>query len=97
MFPSLYGLMDVWLGRDKKRRVGLHLMVKLALYKLWRKRSASELPSEYGAILGCCLSGFKKANGKPDKGLNRLFCIIMLESMYMIWKLRCERTIAWCC
>jgi len=64
--------------------------------ELWRKRSASDLPSEYGAILGSCLSGFKKANGKPDKGLNRLFRIIMSESVYMIWKLRCERAIAWC-
>ena len=63
--------------------------------ELWKRRSDTDLPSNYGALLGCCLSGFKKANGKPDKGLNRLLRIILSESMYMIWKLRCERTIAW--
>ena len=63
--------------------------------ELWRRRAPTDLPSEYGAMLGCCLAGFKKTNGRPDKGLNRLFHIVMSESMYMIWKLRCERTIAW--
>ena len=62
---------------------------------LWRTRSASALPSTYGALLGCCMSDFKKPSGKPDKGMNRLFRILMSESMYMIWKLRCERTITW--
>ena len=62
---------------------------------LWRKRSVTDLPHEFGALLGCGLTCFKKANGKPDKGLNRLFRILVSESMYMIWKLRCERAIAW--
>jgi len=63
--------------------------------ELWNKRSTNRIPTSFGAILGCCLSNYKKQNGKPDKGLNRLFRIIVSESMYMIWKIRCERTIAW--
>ena len=63
--------------------------------ELWHKRSTTDVPTSYGAILGCCLSNYTKQSGKPDAGLNRLFRIIMSESMYMIWKIRCERTIAW--
>jgi len=63
--------------------------------ELWRKRSQTPIPSNYGAVIGCCLTDFKKANGKPDKGLNRLFRIIVSESMFTIWKIRCERTITW--
>jgi ribonuclease HI len=63
--------------------------------ELWHKRSDTNIPENYGALLGCCLTTFKKNNGKPDKGLNRLYRIIVSESMYLIWKIRCERTIAW--
>ena len=63
--------------------------------ELWNKRSQTAIPTSYGTLLGCCLSNFKKQNGKSDKGLNRLFRIIVSESMYMIWKIRCERTITW--
>jgi hypothetical protein len=59
--------------------------------ELWKKRSPTPIPDNYGALLGCCLSNFKKANGKPDQGLNRLFRIIVSESMYLIWLIRCER------
>ena len=63
--------------------------------ELWQKRTQTPIPSNYGAILSCCLSNFKKANGKTDKGLNRLYRIIISESIYTIWKIRCERTISW--
>ena len=63
--------------------------------ELWNKRSPEAIPTSYGTLLGCCLSNYKKQNGKPNKGLNRLFRIIVSESMYMIWKIRCERTISW--
>jgi ribonuclease HI len=52
--------------------------------ELWKKRSLTPIPSNFGAILGCCLANFKKANGKTDKGLNRQYRIIVSESMYMI-------------
>ena len=63
--------------------------------ELWSKRSPDMIPTNYGAILGCGLTNFKDEEGKPDEGLNRLFRIIVSESMYMIWKIRCERTITW--
>ena len=63
--------------------------------ELWRKRSPIPIPTNYGALLGCGLTKFKKKNGKSDDGLNRLFRIIVSESMYMIWKIRCERSITW--
>jgi len=59
------------------------------------EKITNPIPTNYGAILGCCLTDFKKNTGKTDKGLNRLFRIIVSESMYMIWKIRCERTITW--
>jgi len=63
--------------------------------ELWRKISESNLPTLFGSLIGCGLSKFKKQNGKADPGLNRLYRIIVSELMYMIWKIRCERTIAW--
>lgn len=63
--------------------------------ELWKKRSQVPIPENYGTILGCCLTTFKKANGKPDQGLNRLFRMLISKSMYLIWKLRCERAITW--
>jgi ribonuclease HI len=63
--------------------------------ELWKKRSKIPIPTNYGALLGCGLSNFTKDNGKPDAGLNRLFRIIVTESMHLIWKIRCERTITW--
>lgn len=38
---------------------------------------------------------YKKQSGKPDAGFNRLFRIVPPESMYMIWKIQCERAISW--
>ena len=63
--------------------------------ELWKKRSNTPIPESYGALLGCCLSEFKTPGGKPDKGLNRLFRILVSESMYVIWRTRCERVITW--
>jgi len=63
--------------------------------ELWKRRSNTPIPEDYGALLGCCLSDFKTSDGKPDEGLNRLFRILVSESMYVIWKIRCERTITW--
>jgi len=63
--------------------------------RLWKMRADSDLPLNYRALLGCSLPNFRKTNDRPDKGLNRLFRIVVSESMYLIWKLRCERTIAW--
>ena len=62
---------------------------------LLTKRTLIRAPTNYGALLGCCLTNFRKENGKPDEGLNRLFRILISESMYVIWKIRCKRIITW--
>lgn len=54
--------------------------------KIW----VVSLPSRLGEILGCSLVNLKK-EGKPDKGKNRLYRILMSETAYLIWKMRNER------
>ena len=59
---------------------------------LWTRRSNSPLPCRMGDILGCRLAEFKK-NGRPDKGKNRLYHILVSETAYLIWKMRNKRRI----
>ena len=59
---------------------------------LWKRRSGSPLPHRLGDILGCGLAEFS-TGGKPDKGKNRFYRILVSETAYLIWKLRNERRI----
>ncbi|KAJ7148899.1 hypothetical protein C8R46DRAFT_916676, partial [Mycena filopes] len=43
-----------------------------------------------GAILGCGLVIFEDEKKKAIPSTARLFRILITESMYLIWKLRCE-------
>ena len=43
--------------------------------------------------MGCGTTMFKDHRGIPLKAKNRLFKILISESAYLIWKLRCERRI----
>ncbi|KAF7798072.1 hypothetical protein EIP86_009286 [Pleurotus ostreatoroseus] len=45
-----------------------------------------------GTILGCNLISFER-QGQVCPGARRLFSILVSESTYLIWKLRCERRI----
>ncbi|KAJ7138835.1 hypothetical protein C8R46DRAFT_921730 [Mycena filopes] len=47
-----------------------------------------------GDILGCCLAIFESESRSRPSGVNRLYRILISESVYLIWKLRCERVIA---
>ena len=60
--------------------------------EVWAKRHNEPLPEKLGDILGCGLANFKRG-GKPDRGKNRLYRIIMSETAYLIWKMRNERRI----
>ena len=60
--------------------------------KMWARRHGTDLPSTLGGVLGCRLAAFS-TGGKPDRGKNRLYRILMLEAAYLIWKLRNERRI----
>ena len=59
---------------------------------LWSRHSNSPLPHRLGDILGCGLVEFRK-NGRPDKGKNRLYHILVSETAYLVWKMRNERRI----
>jgi hypothetical protein len=60
--------------------------------ELWLKRHDEPFEPSLGNILGCGLPNFTKDN-KPLTGKNRLYKILVSESAFLIWKLRCERTI----
>jgi len=59
---------------------------------LWLKRNNTPLPTNLGDILGCGLASFT-TNGKMDSGKNRLYRILVSETVFLIWKLRNERRI----
>jgi hypothetical protein len=46
-----------------------------------------------GSIVGCGLANFKASSGKYKPGTNRLYRILLSESAYLIWKIRCERVL----
>jgi ribonuclease HI len=57
---------------------------------LWQKKAGEDPDLSIGAILGNTAVTLKK---KVNVGLNRLNRIVIAESSYLIWKLRCERVI----
>lgn len=60
---------------------------------LWLQKHQRWVQPSIGTILGSSLMKFKKANGKEDRGANRLWRILNGLSAHLIWKLRCERVI----
>ncbi|KAJ3803829.1 hypothetical protein F5876DRAFT_91898 [Lentinula aff. lateritia] len=62
---------------------------------LWAKNGMNwpDLKFDIGTILGCRLADFRNRQKKREKGKLRLFRIMILESAYLIWKLRNERVI----
>ncbi|KAJ7609550.1 ribonuclease H-like protein [Mycena polygramma] len=61
--------------------------------ELWAKKFGVMPPPTTGGILGCCLASFESETKSKPSGVNRLFRILISESAYLIWKLRCERVI----
>ncbi|KAJ7330328.1 hypothetical protein DFH08DRAFT_708879, partial [Mycena albidolilacea] len=55
--------------------------------QLWRKKTGEDMEPTFGEILAC---GVIK---KKSRGESRLYRILLSESAYLIWKLRCERVI----
>jgi ribonuclease HI len=60
---------------------------------LWTKKYSTWPQLRYGMILGCSMGKFTNQAGHIKPGANRLFQILISESAYMIWKIRCERRI----
>jgi hypothetical protein len=61
--------------------------------ELWLKRNPDWAWPGIGTIISAGLAVFKDDQGKIKPGDARLYRILMAESAYLIWKLRCERVI----
>ncbi|KAF5371874.1 hypothetical protein D9615_006992 [Tricholomella constricta] len=62
--------------------------------KLWGQTNEQDWnPPSLGAALGSQIAEITNERGKLKKGRTRLYRILMAESLYLIWKLRCERII----
>ncbi|KAJ3503204.1 hypothetical protein NMY22_g18328 [Coprinellus aureogranulatus] len=57
---------------------------------MWDRTGLEWPPITIGLILGIGLIEVKKADGKPDQGRTRLLRILVSESAYLAWVLRCE-------
>jgi len=59
---------------------------------LWRKKMDTwPAINNTGAVLACAMIDFTTPQGKSLTGANRLYRIIISESAYLIWKIRCKR------
>ncbi|KAJ7154163.1 hypothetical protein C8R46DRAFT_839212, partial [Mycena filopes] len=61
--------------------------------KLWVKKGHDWPTPTLGGVLGCKLATFK-ADGRLAPADARLYVIIITESLYLIWKLRCEYVVS---
>ncbi|KAJ7922719.1 hypothetical protein B0H13DRAFT_1865564 [Mycena leptocephala] len=68
--------------------------ILLGLWKLaeefWAKKHPTWPPLSMGSILGCGMAIFEDKKKRPHAAKARLYRILITESMYLIWKLRCE-------
>jgi hypothetical protein len=60
---------------------------------VWEMKGEKWEKMTFGKIMGCNLLSLKNQKGKPKKGKNRLYTIIISESAFLIWKLRCQKVI----
>ena len=63
---------------------------KLVQELLTRKGIPQTATPTFGQILGSSLASFHDQKGKLLKGSSRLYTIIISESAYLVWRLRCE-------
>ncbi|KAJ7082770.1 hypothetical protein C8R44DRAFT_753644 [Mycena epipterygia] len=65
-----------------------------AAKSLWMEKESQWPEVTLGTILGCGLAEFRDDGGRPQRGKQRLYRILMSESAYLIWKLRNNRVIS---
>jgi hypothetical protein len=58
---------------------------------LWERKRGDWLEPSMGTVLGSPLAVFKDKGGNRLIGDTWLYRILMIESAYLIWKLRCAR------
>ncbi|KDQ33712.1 hypothetical protein PLEOSDRAFT_1031451 [Pleurotus ostreatus PC15] len=61
--------------------------------KLWEKTGRTWSQPWIGNVIACALTKASADKKERDPGGNRLWRILISESAYLIWKLRCERVI----
>ncbi|KAJ3817970.1 ribonuclease H-like domain-containing protein, partial [Lentinula raphanica] len=59
--------------------------------QLWERTGQTWVDLSMGAILGCGLADIRNEKGERLSGKSRLWRILVSETAYLIWKLRCER------
>ncbi|KAJ7497835.1 hypothetical protein B0H11DRAFT_1696870, partial [Mycena galericulata] len=60
---------------------------------LWKSKHPKWPTLSMGTLMGCALTVFTDENGRILPGANRLYRIIITESIYLIWKTRCDSVI----
>ena len=60
---------------------------------MWSKRSSSWPKPTLGVVLASAALKFQHRDHEKEVGDTRLYRILMSESAYLIWKIRCERVI----
>ncbi|KAJ7809292.1 hypothetical protein B0H14DRAFT_3090931 [Mycena olivaceomarginata] len=63
--------------------------------KLWEMKGYQWPKISLGRVLACGFAEVEDANGKRDRGADRLYRILVSETAHLIWKLRCLRVIEW--
>ena len=61
--------------------------------ELWELKGYQWPEISIGRILACGFAEVEDANGKRDRGADRLYRILISETAHLIWKLRCTRVI----
>ncbi|KAJ7860650.1 hypothetical protein B0H13DRAFT_2237362 [Mycena leptocephala] len=62
--------------------------------ELWEKKYNTMPNMSFGLVLGCGFAEFRNSKGKKMAQANRFFKIIVSESAFLRWKIRCERVIS---
>ncbi|KAJ3820892.1 hypothetical protein F5878DRAFT_650629 [Lentinula raphanica] len=70
-----------------------HKLIWSLTEALWQGKTMEWINPCFGTILGCGLIKMINDEGKHLAGDSRLFRIMVSESAYLIWKLRCEAVI----
>ncbi|KIJ35263.1 hypothetical protein M422DRAFT_34678 [Sphaerobolus stellatus SS14] len=58
--------------------------------KVWFQTGEPWPGTNLGTVLGSGLGTYMTEEGRPESAERRLFMILMTESAYLIWKIRCE-------
>ncbi|EJD49838.1 hypothetical protein AURDEDRAFT_59171 [Auricularia subglabra TFB-10046 SS5] len=67
--------------------------------RVWRMvhafltRKKSDMEIDMGVVMGCATARLAGANETRDKAAERAFRIVVSESVFLIWKLRCEKRV----